>query len=166
MRKSKSSGRSLELSGGGNHGHLGLILSPADYGLLSNVPFDCPAHPGTLVIPPGTAQHHATTMKDAHDKQIRVFREVNGVEQALLQQIIEAVNKNKAKTNQIWVQHAQRSKTRRDKPKHTAARSHRNCTNTTRTREPTKKIVLLQRRCEENGRRHSKIHRKGSLPTG
>ena len=30
--------------GGGAHGHLGLILTPAQYGLLSNAPFVRPAH--------------------------------------------------------------------------------------------------------------------------
>ena len=40
--------------GGGAHGHLGLLLSPAQYALLSPVPFLRPVHPGPLAIPPGT----------------------------------------------------------------------------------------------------------------
>ena len=31
--------------GGGNHGHLGLVLSPAAYALVSNTAFVTPAHP-------------------------------------------------------------------------------------------------------------------------
>ena len=88
----KTNARSvLSHLGGGNHGHLGLILSPADYAFLSDVPFDRPDHPGPLVIPPGTTQHMSATLRDAHQEAIRVFREVTGVEQALLQQLVEAV---------------------------------------------------------------------------
>ena len=40
--------------GGGQHGFLGAILSPAEYALISNDPFVPPAHPGPLDIPAGT----------------------------------------------------------------------------------------------------------------
>jgi hypothetical protein len=77
--------------GGGAHGHLGLVLAPAQYALLSNVPFERPVHPGPLVIPPGTTNHMSTTMKEQHNEQVRMFREVMGVEKALRQQIVAAV---------------------------------------------------------------------------
>ena len=77
--------------GGGTLGHLGLVIPPARYGLLSNVPFARPTHPGPLVIPPGTAQHAAATMRDLHQEQLRVFMEVNVVDQALKQQISQAI---------------------------------------------------------------------------
>jgi hypothetical protein len=49
-------------------------------------------HPGhRLVIPAGTTAVMATAMKDAHIEQIRLFREVQGVEKALIQQIVQAV---------------------------------------------------------------------------
>ena len=77
--------------GGGAHGHLGLVLSPARYALISNTAYNRPNHPGPLVIPAGTTQHIARTMKDQHTERLRVFREVMGVEQALKQQVVTAV---------------------------------------------------------------------------
>ena len=32
--------------GGGTFGHLGLVITPAQYALISPAAFDCPAHPG------------------------------------------------------------------------------------------------------------------------
>ena len=88
----KSNARSvLSNLGGGTNGHLALVLSPAQYALLSNIPFEKPMHPGALVIPPGTTLHMTTTLKDLHQEHLRVFREVIGVEQALLQQLVEAI---------------------------------------------------------------------------
>jgi hypothetical protein len=75
----------------GTHGHLALVLSDAQYAILTNQPFTRPAHPGPLVIPAGTTAVMATAMKDAHVEQIRLFREVQGVEKALIQQIVQAV---------------------------------------------------------------------------
>ena len=77
--------------GGGAHGHLGLTLSPGRYALLSNAEYHQPRHPGPLAIPPGTTQHMARTMKEQHTERIRVFKEVTGVENALKQQIVTAV---------------------------------------------------------------------------
>ena len=37
--------------GGGTHGHLGLVLTAAQYADISNTVFTCPAHPGPLAIP-------------------------------------------------------------------------------------------------------------------
>jgi hypothetical protein len=75
----------------GTHGHLALVLSDAQYALLTNQAFVRPAHPGPLVIPAGTTAVMATAMKDAHVEEIRLFREVQGVEKALIQQIVQAV---------------------------------------------------------------------------
>ena len=88
----KANARSVPSNlGGGNFGHLGLVIPPNRYNLISNVPFVRPNHPGPLVIPPGTAQHAAATMRDLHAEQTRVFKEVNAVDQALIQQINQAV---------------------------------------------------------------------------
>ena len=76
---------------GGNFGYLGLVIPPNQYNLISNVPFIQPTHPGPLVIPPGTAQHAAATMRDLHAEQMCVFKEVNAVDEALIQQINQAV---------------------------------------------------------------------------
>ena len=77
--------------GGGAHGHLGLVLSPRRYALLSNAAYNRPVHPGQLVIPAGNTIHMARTMRDQHNDRQRVFREMVGVENALKQQIVAAV---------------------------------------------------------------------------
>ena len=77
--------------GGGAHGHLGLVLTPQEYALHSNAAYHRPAHPGPLVIPAGTTQHMANMMCDQHRERLRVFREVQGVDQALRQQIATAI---------------------------------------------------------------------------
>ena len=84
----KANARSvLSNLGGARHGHLGLVLSPNDYALISPTPFERPDHPGPLLIPAGTTQHMATTIRDTYTEALRVFREVQGVDQALLQQL-------------------------------------------------------------------------------
>ena len=42
--------------GGGGHGHLGLVLTPAEYATVSAVPYVEPAHPGPLIIPPNCTE--------------------------------------------------------------------------------------------------------------
>ena len=75
--------------GGANHGYLGLLLSDASYALISATPFVRPAHPGVLVVPPGTTAHMSTNMRISHEEALRVFKECKGVEKALLQQFLE-----------------------------------------------------------------------------
>ena len=77
---------------GGQHGYLALLISPADYALISPAAVVRPAHPGPLLIPAGTTQHMAMTMKDAHKEALRIFREMNAVEAALQQMLVEAID--------------------------------------------------------------------------
>ena len=75
--------------GGAQHGHLFLVMTPTQFDLISVTPFIQPAHPGTLVIQPGTTQHMTTTLREQHkETSIRLFKEVEGVEKALIQQIV------------------------------------------------------------------------------
>jgi hypothetical protein len=76
----------------GAHGHLTLVLTAAQYALITNSPFIRPAHPGTLLIPPGTTGPMITATKEAHFEQLRLFREVQGVEKALIQQVVKAID--------------------------------------------------------------------------
>ena len=88
----KSNSQSVQSSlGGGQYGHLGLVLNVQQYGLLSNAPFIRPAHPGALVIPPNTTNHMSQTLREQHAETLNVFNEVNNVEKTLRQQIIAAV---------------------------------------------------------------------------
>ena len=74
------------------HGHLALVLSARQYSLLTAVAFVRPVHPGALLIPTGTTGPNTETMKNAHHEQLRLFREVQGVEKALIQQLVKAVD--------------------------------------------------------------------------
>ena len=68
----------------GTHGHLALVLSARQYSLLTAVAFVRPVHPGALIIPTGTTGPNTETMKNAHHEQLHLFREVQGVEKALI----------------------------------------------------------------------------------
>ena len=78
--------------GGGVHGHLGLVISPASYAHLSATPFVRPVFPGTAaVLPPGSTQHAARTLRLHFDENLRVYHEVNNVDKALKKQIVQAI---------------------------------------------------------------------------
>ena len=77
--------------GGGALGHLGLVVTPQQYALLSNAPFNRPNHPGQCNIPPNSTQAQIQAIKDQHTEQLRLFNEVIGVEAALRQQINDAI---------------------------------------------------------------------------
>ena len=79
--------------GGGTLGYLGLLLSNAEYARAApGTPFVRPPNPGVLVIPPGTAQHAAVRMREEHTERLRLFRECLDVEQALIKQVLEAID--------------------------------------------------------------------------
>ena len=70
--------------GGRGHGHLGLVLTPHEYSMISAVLYARLVHPGTLTIPLVTNQHEATRLIMAHAEVIRVFREMVEVEKDLV----------------------------------------------------------------------------------
>ena len=74
------------LLGGGHHRHFGMVLTPAQYAPLSDVPYVFPPHPGPLQIPAGTAQHEAIRLRAEHEDAIALFREPLDVKQALIKQ--------------------------------------------------------------------------------
>ncbi len=80
--------------GDGLHGHLGLVLNPVEYSLVSQVPFNAPVHPGPLVIAQGTTAAMATAARDTHTEEVRIFREYHGVEKALKQQLRKAIDES------------------------------------------------------------------------
>ena len=77
--------------GGGAHVHLGLLLTDAQYALIYPTTFVYPTFPGPLIIPYGTTSHVNSNMPIAHTKEVRMFREVTGVEQSLVQKIVGTV---------------------------------------------------------------------------
>jgi len=66
-------------------------MTATQYGLVSNMAFVRPVHPGTLLIPPATTAAQSQVLREHHKEQLRLFQEVEGVEKALIQQIIKSV---------------------------------------------------------------------------
>ena len=79
--------------GGGGHGHLGLVLSPTEYALVSNTPYAIPAHPGAFLLPRNTDPAEAVRRREAHHERIRKFRESLDINKALIRQIVAAIDK-------------------------------------------------------------------------
>ena len=78
--------------GGGQHGHLGLVIEPFQYTTVSRVPFVVPPAPGAFTILPNEQPHVAQARLAQHEANIQIFREVTGVKKALIQQIVQAVD--------------------------------------------------------------------------
>ena len=79
--KVKANARSVYSNlGGGTHGHLGLVLTTAQYASISTTAFTRPDHPGPLAIPSAATVIQRSTLRDAHIEDLRVFRELMGVE--------------------------------------------------------------------------------------
>ena len=76
---------------GRSHGHLGLVFTDSQYTLILPTPSVYPTHPGPLVIPYGTTYHANSNIWTAHTYRVRLFQEVMGVDQALMQQIVATV---------------------------------------------------------------------------
>ena len=68
--------------GGGANGHLGLVLTAAEYGFVSPFPYVRPVHPGNLAIPPGTPNYQATVLREDHKEAIRIFKEATNVKKS------------------------------------------------------------------------------------
>ena len=77
--------------GGGNHGHLGLLMTNQQYTLIGNTPYVRPVHPGIFVLAGGETRVQADALQRAHNETLRIFHEVRGVEKALTQQVVSAV---------------------------------------------------------------------------
>ena len=78
--------------GGGQLGYLGLLFAILKCARVApETPFVRPPNPGVLVISPGTAQHAATRMQEDHTEALQVYRECLDMEQALIKQVLEAI---------------------------------------------------------------------------
>jgi hypothetical protein len=79
--------------GGGQHGHLALIMSPARYATLAHtVPWVAPANPGPFVppVPPGTAAQ-IDAARDVWKELCQSFELPQATEKALVALIVEAI---------------------------------------------------------------------------
>ena len=79
--------------GGGNNGHLGLLLTATEYALVDPTPYVRPVHPGH-VVPVGTTAVENTNFRAKYNEDLRLFREANAVEEALLKQLKDALPSN------------------------------------------------------------------------
>ena len=80
--------------GGATHGHFGLLMMDANYATLSNEPHVRPVHPGLLLILKKSTRVTPCELKRIYNKNPRVFHELHRFKQALIQQIVTAVNEN------------------------------------------------------------------------
>ena len=78
--------------GGGNHGYLGLILSPAAYATISPTAFVKPAYPGQHpAIPAGTNAANTSAIIRRHTEDTRKWCESKTVSTTLKNQLLSAV---------------------------------------------------------------------------
>ena len=80
----------LEL-GGGAHGHVDLVLTPAEYVHVSHVLYVCYALLPALVIPVGTTQHDATWCQEEHKEHRHLFKEMIDLEKSLIKHLSHAI---------------------------------------------------------------------------
>ena len=79
--------------GGGQDGHLGLVCSPEVYQELvpNGEPYIRPNNPGRLHLDLGMTRYEIAHASDEHNEETRVFREVIGVERAIRQKFVTAI---------------------------------------------------------------------------
>ena len=75
--------------GGGNHGHLGLLMTDPHYTLIVNTPYVRPVYPGNFILASGETRVKANALQCAHDETLHVFHKVYGAEQALIQKLLQ-----------------------------------------------------------------------------
>ena len=80
--------------GGGAHGHLGLVLTKAQYTLILTTSFVYLTHPVQLIIPDGTTTLANSNIWISHTEKVCLSRKVTGVEQDLLRQIVVTVEES------------------------------------------------------------------------
>ena len=78
--------------GGGNNGHLGLVVSQETYQRIApNTPFVRPVNPGVLGLLPNATQYQIAQQTATHNRNLKAFVECNLLERTLIQQIKEAI---------------------------------------------------------------------------
>ena len=79
--------------GGGTHGYLGLILSPAAYATIAATQFIEPIYPGQHPnVPAGTSAANTSTIVRRHTEDLRPWREFKTVNIALKNQLLSALD--------------------------------------------------------------------------
>ena len=79
--------------GGGNHGYLGLILSPAAYTAVTATQFVEPIYPGQHPnVPAGTSAANTSTLVRRHTEDLRQWREFKTVNTALKNLLLTTID--------------------------------------------------------------------------
>ena len=78
--------------GGVSHGHLGILMTNMKYATLSPVVYVRPVHPGILQISRNATCVASYKLKKFYYNNLQVSHKVRGVEQALIQQAVTAIN--------------------------------------------------------------------------
>jgi hypothetical protein len=80
-------------NGGGLHGYLGIVLSPAVYATIAAAPFIAPVYPGPHpAVAFGATAAQITAATTMHKEQLREWREHTSMQNALKKQVLEAVD--------------------------------------------------------------------------
>ena len=79
--------------GGGAHGHHGLVLSPAEYQMVSYTPYNMPNHLDPFSLQRNTDPAEAICRREAHHKCVRKFCESLDIKKTLIKQIVAAIDK-------------------------------------------------------------------------
>ena len=78
--------------GGGQHGYIGVILSPVTYSTLNPMqPFVPPVHLGILHVDLPATQFEIALTKTLHDEDVRTFQSYLLIQRALVQQVLEVI---------------------------------------------------------------------------
>ena len=78
--------------GGGQHRHLGLVISPEDYALISLTLFNRTLDPGEFVIPAGVVNINQVQIERArYESQLEIFTKETAVDAALKQFISDSL---------------------------------------------------------------------------
>ena len=79
--------------GGGNHGYLGMILTPAEYHHIPpSDPFTRPPNPGVLVPNPAGTAAQIASAEDTHPLTKKLYLETLLLKRTIIQQTIKAVD--------------------------------------------------------------------------
>ena len=76
--------------GGSQHSYLGFVFRPTSYSLLISTTFVCQVHSVNLSTPIAATRHAQDKLKFQYDENLRVFHETQGVERALIHQLVLA----------------------------------------------------------------------------
>ena len=71
--------------------HLGIILTPLGYALVSPIEYIRPVNPGNLTIKLNNTQHETTWLQEDHKESIKLYRKTALTEKALIKQLGQAL---------------------------------------------------------------------------